>query len=207
MAKRKPSPSIEKGIPIPPDDDLEEAGTCGPGVVRNAKGHLLPGSKLWKQKDPTKRGWGVPPKFANADELWEVCVKYFEWADANPIYEQKVFNYKGVTSRVNVPKLRAYTHTGLCAFIDVYPASWKRWAKEREDLLPVIEAVDAIIYEQKFTGAAAEVLNSSFIARDLGLADRSELSGLNGGPIETEVSAKDVLLDRLNAILEARSTG
>ena len=40
------------------------------------------------------------------------------------------------------------------------------------------------IREQKFVGAAADFLNASIISRDLGLADKREISGPNGGPIE-----------------------
>lgn len=44
-------------------------------------------------------------------------------------------------------------------------------------MLAVITQAEAVIYEQKFTGAAADLLNPNIIARDLGLADKKELSG------------------------------
>ena len=48
--------------------------------------------------------------------------------------------------------------------------------------------VEDIIRTQKFEGASAELLNVSIIARDLGLADKSEHSGPNGGAIEHKVT-------------------
>lgn len=38
-----------------------------------------------------------------------------------------------------------------------------------EDFLGVISQVEAIIYQQKFTGAAADLLNTNIISRDLGI--------------------------------------
>lgn len=46
--------------------------------------------------------------------------------------------------------------------------------------------VREIIYEQKFTGAAAGLLNPMIIARDLSLRDKSEVSGPNGGPLQIQ---------------------
>ena len=63
---------------------------------------------------------------------------------------------------------------GLCIFLDVSHDTWIEWRKTRADLSEVITRVESIIYEQKFTGAAADLLNSNIIARELGLADRSE---------------------------------
>lgn len=45
---------------------------------------------------------------------------------------------------------------------------------------------EEIIRRQKFEGAAADLFNPNIIARDLGLADKSELTGKDGGPIETK---------------------
>ncbi|MDC9826565.1 terminase small subunit, partial [Devosia sp. ZB163] len=43
--------------------------------------------------------------------------------------------------------------------------------------------VDEIIRAQKFEGAAAGLLNPNIIARDLGLADKQELTGKGGSPL------------------------
>ena len=54
----------------------------------------------------------------------------------------------------------------------------------RQDLVETIERVQMVLYAQKFAGAAADLLNANIIARDLGLADKSELTGKDGGPVE-----------------------
>ena len=43
-----------------------------------------------------------------------------------------------------------------------------------------------IIRTQKFAGAAADLLNANIIARDLGLADKNEVTGKDGGPVEVK---------------------
>ncbi len=42
-----------------------------------------------------------------------------------------------------------------------------------------------MIFVQKFEGAAADLLNANIISRELGLADRQEHTGKDGGAIET----------------------
>ena len=82
--------------------------------------------------------------------------------------------------------MRAMTIGGLCIFLDICEESWTNY-RNKKDFLGVTKKVEQIIRNQKFTGAAAEQLNPNIIARDLGLADKSELSGKDGGPIETTV--------------------
>ena len=40
-------------------------------------------------------------------------------------------------------------------------------------------------FTQKFTAAAAGFLNAAIIARDLGLAEKHEVAGPGGGPLQT----------------------
>ena len=98
--------------------------------------------------------------------------------------EEKVFHTNGVITRAEVSKMRAMTIGGLCIFLDIDQTTWGDYRK-REDFTPVITRAEEVIRTQKFTGAAAEMLNPNIIARDLGLSDKSELTGANGGPIQT----------------------
>ena len=54
--------------------------------------------------------------------------------------------------------------------------------------------MDEIIRTQKFEGASADLLNPNIIARDLGLADKSELTGAGGGAIETVTRIERVIV-------------
>jgi hypothetical protein len=47
--------------------------------------------------------------------------------------------------------------------------------REEKDLLPITTRVESLIYEQKFSGAAADLLNANIIARELGLVEKNLL--------------------------------
>lgn len=143
------------------------------------------GNQWWKARSRH----GVKPIFPEGPEgaakLLEACEDYFEWNEDNPLYEEKAFAYEGAVTVHESPKVRATTINGLCIFIDVTPDSWRDWRSARPDLLPVMNWAETCIKQQKFTAAAAGLLNANIISRDLGLADKTELTGPGGGPITT----------------------
>ena len=149
---------------------------------RDERGLFLPGNRFWEARSTA----GPKPIFAGPEPLLAACNEYVEWCEANPLYEAKAFSYEGVVTMASLPKMRAMTIGGLCLFLDIDHSTWNEWKKTRADLSAVITRVERIIYEQKFSGAAADLLNANIIARDLGLADKRELTGTDGGPIQTE---------------------
>lgn len=80
------------------------------------------------------------------------------------------------------------TISGLCNFLDISAQRWYKWRQDRDDLRDVIARVEQIISTQKFEGAAADLLNHNIISRELGLADRRELSGPGGGPVQIVIT-------------------
>jgi hypothetical protein len=88
--------------------------------------------------------------------------------------------------RDSVSKMRAMTIEFLCIFLDIAKRTWDGYT-EREDFVPVTTRAEEIIRNQKFVGAAADMLNANIIARDLGLSDKSEHTGKDGGPLVIEV--------------------
>lgn len=139
------------------------------------------GNQFWKARS----SHGRDPIFATPDDLWEAAVEYFQWVDDNPLYEAKAFAFQGDVTVENIPKMRAMTLGGLYLFLDINRSTWVDYSK-RKDFSAVTTRVEEIIRAQKFQGAAADLLNANIIARDLGLADKSELTGKDGGLIEIE---------------------
>lgn len=133
-------------------------------------GHFAPGNKLW-QRAPLN---GRSPKFDGPYALWEACAEYFEWVDKNPMQEGKLVSFQGVSTVEQLPKMRAMTLRALCLFLGIRRATWNEWRSRRDDLAEVIERVEDVIFTQKFEGAAADMLNSNLIARELGLADKQD---------------------------------
>jgi len=142
-----------------------------------------PGNRLWEQRS----SHGRKPIFATPDVLWDACCEYFQWVEDNPLYEVKAFAYQGAVIQEPVAKMRAMTIDGLCIFLDICLNTWTNY-KNSPDFLRVTSQVENIIREQKFTGAAADLLNPNIIARDLGLKDSSEteIKGLT-----VNISGKD----------------
>lgn len=106
----------------------------------------------------------------------EACEEYFKWVEDNPLWEAKAFSYQGEVTVEALPKMRAMTMTGLYLFLDIDHHTWANY-RERKGFLPTVTRVENTIREQKFTGAAAELLNPNIIARDLGLAERQQHAG------------------------------
>jgi hypothetical protein len=131
------------------------------------------GNQFWKARSSHGRN----PKFESPEDLWDACLEYFQWVEDNPLWEDKLVTFQGSATHEPVAKMRAMTIESLCIFLDVDDRSWRLWREEREDLLPVIARAERIIRAQKFSGAAADLLNPNIIARDLGLVDKQEQNG------------------------------
>jgi len=146
------------------------------------------GNRFWEARSSHGRN----PIFSDPEELWLSCVEYFEWVEANPLYEEKIFMFQGAIVRDTVAKMRAMTIEGLCLFLGIDRDTWSNY-KKRDDFFGVTTRAESIIYEQKFTGAAADMLNPNIIARDLGLADRKDHSSTDGSmsPVGITVTFHD----------------
>ncbi len=126
-------------------------------------------ANLWE-----KRSVGQPPSFSNPEDMWSKALEYFKWCEDNALDEGKVFCFQGEVVKASVSKMRAMTQAGLCAFLNISTSSWHNY-KAKEEYLEVAGMIEEVMYEQKFTGAAAGLLSSNIIARDLGLADKQEI--------------------------------
>ena len=127
------------------------------------------GNQFWLARS----SHGANPKFSDPDVLWKACCEYFQWTEDNPLWEDKPFNYQGVVVDNTVCKMRAMTISGLCMFLDICEKTWANY-RDKEDFLQVTTRAEKIIYNQKFSGAAADLFNANIIARDLGLTDKKE---------------------------------
>lgn len=135
------------------------------------------GNRFWEARS----SHGRDPIFESSEQLWEACLEYFQWVEDNPLWEDKPFNYQGTVVTNTVAKMRAMTIGGLCIFLDICEKTWANY-REKEDFIQVITRAESVIRDQKFSGAAADLLNANIIARDLGLKDASskEVSGVLG---------------------------
>jgi hypothetical protein len=134
------------------------------------------GNRFWEAR--AKHGRDLI--FSSSEVLWTACCEYFVWADDNPLYETKAFAFQGVVTQESIPKMRAMTIDGLCLFLDISVDTWKLYT-DREDFIGVTRKAENVIRSQKFSGAAADLLNANIIARDLGLTEKKELDHTSNG--------------------------
>lgn len=128
------------------------------------------GNNYWQFRNKHGRDFKYRP-----EALWDEFVQYSEWLTDNPLYEEKQFAFQGVVTTHDAPKMRAMTLTGFCLFADISLDTFQEYRKNK-DFIAVCTRIDNAIYQQKFEGAAADLLNPSIIARDLGLRDNKDVN-------------------------------
>lgn len=128
------------------------------------------GNRFWEARSSHGRN----PKFESPEALWTACCEYFEWVEQNPLWEMKAFAYQGEVTQEPIAKMRAMTIGGMCIFLDVTRQTWGTF-RQMEGFSDVTTRAEEIIYDQKFSGAAADLLNANIIARELGLKEQSQV--------------------------------
>jgi hypothetical protein len=129
---------------------------------------------------------GREPRFDTPETLLEEALGYFDWLEANPLWEHKITQYQGEPVEMKVPKMRVATLNGLYLYLCITRTTWDRY-REKPDFSAVIEQIESLIYENKFSGAAADLVNANIIARDLGLVDKREETS----DVHVHISDKD----------------
>ena len=138
------------------------------------------GNRFWEARS----SHGKDKIFTDQSILWEAAQEYFIWVEDNPLKGAKLFKIKNDNDKDEITessysKMRAMTLMGLCIFLDICDATWANYRK-KHDLLGVVKKVEEIIYTQKLTGAAADLLNSNIICRELGLKDAKDHTSSDG---------------------------
>lgn len=157
------------------------------------------GNRFWELRSKH----GRDKLFATPQLLWEAAVEYFEWVTDNPLMSTEqaknpgkaVINEEGkavyTDALIELPKMQAMTLQGLCLYLECNTKYFNEFEKGligktdqlSKDFSEIVTRIRETIYHQKFSGAASGFLNPNIIARDLGLADKSEIGGINGQPL------------------------
>jgi len=146
-------------------------------------------NEFWKLRSKH----GRKALFTNPKKLWEAACEYFQWCEDNPLWEAKAFQNKGEVIIAELPKMRAMTLGQLCFYLNCTKDYFHQFKesktyKENKDFSIIIKEIENIIYNQKFQGAAADLLNSNIIARDLGLIEKRQSEvNLNGTKFQVKL--------------------
>lgn len=142
-----------------------------------------PGNKNWM----FRIRHGGPRKFDTPEEFAETLNQYIEYVESHPLKEavlQKIkAPYQPEKVKIfNVPKLRAMTIQGFCAFSGCAVSTF--YSLEKLDgYSEVAAAARAAFFSQKFEGAAAGLLSQSIIAQELGLVSKTEQTVFQYQPV------------------------
>lgn len=150
---------------------------------------------LWNVYLDRKR---KPPIVTSGEDILEVAGEYFKWVMENPLYADKIITFQGFASHVPEARKRLMSISGMCAFFGISHGTWYIWRRSRPELASAIADVEEVINRWNVEGAASDMLNANFIARLMGLADRQEVTGKDGGPIAAANAHAIVDLTKLN---------
>lgn len=172
------------------------------------------GNRFWEFRSKH----GRDKIFSDPELLWKECLKYFTWCEDNPLPE---VDYRGKDATpVTLFKIRAFTIRGLCLFLDVNEdfmnqfklACGGRSDPQSQDFSRIITKIYDTIFTQKFTAAAAGFLKENLIARETGLAEKSQIHQITQNASDyidySEVSdeaLKEIKIARENKRLEGGS--
>ncbi len=137
------------------------------------------GNQFWKNRSKH----GRDALFATASVLWDAACEYFQWCDENPWYRT---DFKGKDAdRVEIPTARPYTLSGFTLHCDVSESYFRVFKQTAsEDFLTVIARIEQVIYTQKYEGAVVGAFNANIISRDLGLADKVQVTTAEGATLK-----------------------
>ena len=135
------------------------------------------GNQFWKLRLKHGRNCIIE----TAKELWENFEEYSDWCENNPLFEDQLIKTKVDRDSEKVDaysckKMRAMTKDSFSLACGL--SGWEvieGYKQRGKDFVEIIMRIEKYIYDQKFTGASAGLLNPNIIARDLGLIDKSNV--------------------------------
>lgn len=140
-----------------------------------------------------KKRLGRPPKFT-PESLWAKFVEFYEKQAKDPINlvsAAKAGDHFG--ELVEVPTSRPLTIEGFTIHADIDITTWHEYAngnvgtvEQKRKFTGVCSKIRSFVHEVNFAGASVGTFNHAIIARYLGLADKKELTGADGGPLQTQ---------------------
>ena len=141
---------------------------------------FVPGdeAKFWRRRMPSDR----PAHFATAEEMYPELVAAFDWLHNHPFKEEQLFHHKGQVTRTYVTRPRAFTWEGVALYLGMSGYVLAQYRK-RPEFIDLMNWAESVIRTQKFELAAVNIFNPNFIARDLGMSEKQEVTGKDGEPL------------------------
>ena len=147
-----------------------------------------------KQGDPGywegRKKIGRPKAIQTPQKLWDLACEYFQSVDENAGFKKDFIKGGEMAGTiVDLETMRPYTWEGLEDFlfekgIITNLNDYKQNTDGRyQDYADIIRAIGKVIFNRNFSGAAMNFLNSNLIARQLGLAEKTQLKVTEEQPL------------------------
>lgn len=159
MAKRASPSSQKHGVPRGAALKNKKKLQKKAEEKKNRPGTFQPGNQLWQRVQFP----GMEKTYPNPSVLWEGCLEYFQWAQDNPLFEQKAFHHRGKVTKTNLNKMRIKTVGSLCLYLGISRTTWKKY-RDTPEYNQTCLAAEEYIREDKIAGATAELLNPGFVS-------------------------------------------
>lgn len=132
----------------------------------------------WRKKMKVGRKKAIK----SPQHLWDLACAYFVYIDEHPYQKQEpIKSGDSAGSVMTVDSIRPYTWNGLEIYLFQKGIIYDLQDYKRNtdgaytEFQEVIGAIDKVIFDQKFSGAAVGAFNANIIARELGLADNQKV--------------------------------
>lgn len=140
----------------------------------------LTGNVFWKLRTTH----GRHKLFADGPLLRDEAERYFDWIDRHPRHNIELVKHLGTWSEAEVPLKRAYTVSGLCAYLNVSGAYFRTAKGDLRqkieegkatdievELLETIEWIETVILTEQVDGALVGHYKENLVSRLNGLSD------------------------------------
>lgn len=165
------------------------------------------GSKKPKGKKRDEKGM-FARVFDTPEDFWEAARSYFKWCVENPIRQDNILKLRNdnVETIEHEPtyRPRCFNGKGFCAYLQIDRETFANYKKgkfgdseeQKAEFRAVGEHIDSIMYDHKYTGAAAGVYNWSVVAYELGIARETEAGeGKKEIPTKVVIGVEDCSVD------------
>lgn len=143
----------------------------------------------WEQRSKKVPKVGRPKKLT-PELMWKMACKYFERSQRDVIVKKDFIKSGPQAGKIIEIGVHApYTWEGFNVFltekIGLVNLKYYRYNFEGRysEFEEIVSQIDAIMYTQKFNGAAVGLFNSSIIARELGLAEQKDVKVTSEQPL------------------------
>lgn len=137
---------------------------------RKSFGAFHKGNQVWRLRKENGSKTRYQP-----GELLDKFEEYVDYCLKNPLQELQLVKFKEHYEEADVPKMRAISIKGFCAFAGISENTFHYYSKKL-DLAEEVELIRTYTENAQYEGAAAGLLQHQIVARMIGLADKKEMS-------------------------------